>query len=381
MSERDLIDLERRLNDAIDALNEERAPTLDEVDDEADLLDTLRVLRRLREPAEPDAGFAERLIERSLEGMSPARLLSFPNGISAELPAKTSAPTRPTTRRHRLILSQIAAILRVVGVCVLAGMLAGAIVGGLGGRVAMRVSGYLYQQEHPGASVVTDSSGQRVGQISLDGTVFLILQSIVSGAVIGLLLLLVGPWLPRSGWRRAGGFGLLLLAAVGSMVINPGSQDLRSLGSPLLNVAMFATLIFLAGMLATPIVSWLDHAVAASSRSSTRIGALALGAVAAFFGGVALFAVLLLIVVNSVAVPIRAISDPGIVSTVVAPLVLLVVIAFPLTRVAVAFPDRLAVLDGLRSPFAQRLVVWAIWLATIGGLVILLINSIRIVTA
>ena len=381
MSERDWSDLERRLDDAIDALNEERAPTLEHGDDESELLDTLRVVRRLREPAEQDAGFADRLAERTLEGMSTASLLSFPNSVSAARPETVSIPVRLTSRRSRLILSQIAAVLRVVGVFVLAGMLSGAFVGGVGGRVAMRVSGYLYQRENPGASVVTESSGEPVGQISLDGTISLIIESMGSGAVIGLVLLLVAPWLPRAGWRRAGGFGLLLLAVVGSTVIRPDSRDLRTLGSPLLNIAMFASLIVAAGMLATPFVPWLDRAVAANSRRMPRVGARVLGAVAAVLGGIALFSMLLLLVVNGITVPVQAVGDPGIGTIVVAPLLLIVLIVVLLTRVAVAFPNRLTVLARLRTSFATRFVVGAIWLATVVGLLVLLINSIRIVTA
>lgn len=377
MSERDWSDLERRLDDAIDALNEERAPDLTD-DDELLLLDSLRLVRRLREPAEPAAGFADRLVERSLAGSSTTSLVSFSNGASAQQPETVIAPVRLTSRRYRLMLSQIAAILRVVGVFVLAGMLAGAIVGGLGGRVAMRVSGYLYQREHPGVSIVTESSGEPVGQISLNGTISLIVESMGSGAVIGILLLLVAPWLPRSGWRRAAGFGLLLLAVVGATVINPESRDLRILGPPLLNIAMFATLIVAAGMLATPFVPWLGRAVAANGRLTTRIGAKVLGAVAIVLGGVALLSTLLLLVVNGITVPVHAVVDPGINTLVIAPLVLVVLVVVPLTRVAEAFPAHLPALARLRSPSVARLVTVILWLATGAGLLVLLINTIRI---
>ncbi|HYI15196.1 MAG TPA: hypothetical protein VEX37_07375, partial [Thermomicrobiales bacterium] len=144
MSARDWSELERRLDDAIDALNRERVPDLEQGDDEELLLDTLRAVRRLRDPAEPDAGFDDRLVERTLAGAMMPSLVSFPNGSGSGHVRGTAITVRSSSRRYRLILSQIAAVLRVVGVFVLAGMLSGAIVGGLGGRVAMRVSGYLY---------------------------------------------------------------------------------------------------------------------------------------------------------------------------------------------------------------------------------------------
>jgi MFS family permease len=380
MSARDWSELERRLDDAIDALNGERVPDLEQGDDEAQLLDTLRTVRRLRDPAEPDAGFEDRLVERTLAGAATPSLVSFPNGSGASHPPSVGAVSRPTSRRYRLILSQIAAVLRVAGVFVLAGMLSGAIVGGLGGRVAMRISGYFYQRENPGVRIVTESSGEPVGQISLQGTIDLIVQSMGSGVVIGILLLLVAPWLPRAGWQRAVAFGFLLLAVVGATVINPENHDMRTLGPPLLNIAMFAILIVVAGMLATPFVPWLDRAVAANSSRSERIGARVLGSVAIVLGGIALVSALLLLVVNGITVPAHAVVDPGTSTLVVAPLVLVVLIAVPLMRVAEAFPTHLAALTRLRSPFVTRLITVVLRLATAAGLLLLLINAYRIVS-
>jgi hypothetical protein len=377
MSARDWSDLERRLDEAIDALNNEQAPGI-EGDDASQLLDTLRAVRRLRDPAEPDAEFEDRLVDRTLVGAATTSLVSYPNGSGASYPPPAGSANRLSPRRFRLILSQIAAVLRVVGVFVLAGMLAGAIVGGLGGRIAMRVSGYLSERENPGVSVVTESSGEPVGQISLQGTIDLVLQSMGSGVVIGILFMLVAPWLPRSGWQRAGGFGLFLLAVIGSTVIDPDSRDLRTLGPPLLNIAMFATLIVAAGMLSTSFVPRLDRAVALNGGRATRLGTTILGAVAVVLGTVALLSASLLLAVNGVTVPIHAITDPGVDTLVVAPLVLLVLISIPLTRFAVAFPDRFPVLDRLRTATVARLISITLMLATAAGLLVLLLNTIRI---
>jgi hypothetical protein len=202
-----------------------------------------------------------------------------------------------------------------------------------------------------------------------------------SGVVIGILLLLVAPWLPRVGWQRGAAFGLFLLAVVGATVVDPDSRDLRILGPPLLNIAMFASLIVVAGMLATSLVPWMDRAVAANGRRANRIGAMMLGAVAVGLGGVALIATLLLLIVNSVTVPIYAVSDPGIDTIVVAPLVLIVLIGIPLTCIAVAVPDRLSALDRFRTATATRLVSIILVLATAAGLLVLLINSIRIASS
>ena len=46
-------------------------------------------------------------------------------------------------------------------------------------------SAAIYERENPGVRIVTESSGEPVGQISLQGTIDLIVQSMGSGVVIG----------------------------------------------------------------------------------------------------------------------------------------------------------------------------------------------------
>jgi hypothetical protein len=239
MSNRDWHELDQRLDRAIDALNAEHAP--ESAGDDAsleDLIETARVLRRLREPAEPDEAFADRLVEAVA-----ATRRAAANGV-VEPGSDIHRVTRIPQRRTRWLLAQIAAVVRVVGVCVLAGVIAGAVVGGLGGRAAMRVSGYMYEREHPGQVAVTRSSGEPVGQISLDGTLNLIFETaLFNGIPGGLLYLLVGPWLPKRRFVQGLVFSGLLLLVAGSVVIDSSNDDFRQLGSPVLNVAMFAALI------------------------------------------------------------------------------------------------------------------------------------------
>ena len=119
MSARDWNDLERRVDEAIDALNDERTPDL-ESDEEMALLDTLRVVRRLREPADPEARFEDRLVDRTLAGAASPSLVSFPNGSGAGHLQVSGTTVRRSPRRTRLLLGQVAAVLRLMGVFVLA---------------------------------------------------------------------------------------------------------------------------------------------------------------------------------------------------------------------------------------------------------------------
>jgi hypothetical protein len=239
----DWSELDERLDRAIDALNDEQSPRAFEDDPVlAELIDTARLARRLREPdepAEPDAEFPARLIELMASGPAfPDPPFIMPNGHRAE-----SLEPTPITRRSRFVLVQLAAVIRAIGVCVLAGMLAGALVGGVGGRVAMRLSGAMYERAHPGQVAITESSDAPVGQITFDGTVELIVSvALFQGVAGGLLFFFVMPWLPRRRLARGLVFAALLLALAG-IVIDSGNRDFRRLGSPVLNVAMFAALV------------------------------------------------------------------------------------------------------------------------------------------
>jgi hypothetical protein len=263
-------ELDDRLEQAIDALNAEQPPVVFEDDDPelVSLVDTLRVVRRLREPAEPDEALVERLVEAVATGAGTGEGVILPNG-RAEL-ARAPVDIRGRSR-SRALLAQLAAVIRVVGICVLAGMLAGAVAGGIGGRIAMRASGYLYEREHPGQVAITESSGQFVGEITLDGTLDLMIEmALFYGISGGLLYLLILPWLPRSRRWRAAAFAGLLVVVAGASIISSDNRDFERLGSPVLNVIMFAALIAGFGLLFVPLAGWIERVSAPPASAGMR---------------------------------------------------------------------------------------------------------------
>ena len=174
MSERlhddDMRDLDERLDAALDALNAERAPAVHPDDDPEllDLIDTARIVRRLREPAVPDDDFPERLaagLAAELRSSSADPVFS-PNGRTEIV----SLPEVRRWRRTRAAVVLVAALMRAITVTVLAGMLAGVVVGGIGRRLAMYVAGQFYVREHPGDVAITESSDTVVGTFSWSGT-------------------------------------------------------------------------------------------------------------------------------------------------------------------------------------------------------------------
>jgi hypothetical protein len=145
---------------------------------------------------------------------------------------------------------RIPAIVNEVAAGSLSGILVGIIVGGLGSRLAMRVSAMAADDFVQG---VTTANGNRVGDITLDGTIGLIIfGSVFPGILGGLLYASVRPWLVRFGRWRGLVFGLGLLGLLGSLVLDQSNSDFVILRPAVLNVAMFAALFVVFGIAAVP---------------------------------------------------------------------------------------------------------------------------------
>lgn len=153
-----------------------------------------------------------------------------------------------------------------LGLAALAGVLSGIVVGGLLGRLAMRVSGAMSAPELIGVST---AAGNRVGDITLAGTLALVVfVGLPSGLAGGVLYRLVEPWLAVFGARRRGlVFGLGLLLVFGFTVLEPFNFDFRRFGAAPLNVALFAVLFPAFGV---SLVWTLDRLEAAAKRPGRR---------------------------------------------------------------------------------------------------------------
>jgi hypothetical protein len=154
---------------------------------------------------------------------------------------------------------------RHVGFATLAGMIAGAIVGGVGGRIAMRVTGFV---AGPSVAGVTTTNGNRVGEITLGGTIGVLLVGVALGVLGGLVYAVVEPWLRRLRPWHGVVFGVFLLVAAGISVLDPVNSDFSRFGSAPLNVAMFGALFLLFGIL----IAWVfDRLPAIAAQSATRV--------------------------------------------------------------------------------------------------------------
>ena len=148
-----------------------------------------------------------------------------------------------------MAVDPIEASFRSLGRSVSAGVIAGLLVGGLGGRVVMRVSAVAADID----GALTEG-GNRVGDATVGGTVALIIfGGGLTGAVGGLILFTMAPWLPRRTSWRAASFALALPAMTGATIVAAENRDFLILDPPELNIAMFLLLFALFGAVAVVI--------------------------------------------------------------------------------------------------------------------------------
>ena len=148
-------------------------------------------------------------------------------------------------------------VARYLGVSLLAGVGAGLIAAGAGGRLVMRLLAVTSPDETHGA--VTEGNAV-IGEISVGGTLgFIVFVGPATGLLTGLLLAVLGPLLPRG---RAGGLalGTVLLVLAGSRIepLRSDNFDFNLAGPDWLSVGSFVALALFQGMVAVAIAARLS---------------------------------------------------------------------------------------------------------------------------
>lgn len=160
------------------------------------------------------------------------------------------------------------ALARHLSTASLAGLIAGVLVGGVLGRVVMRISGFM---AGPALVGVRTEAGNRVGDITVEGTLALVVfVGVGSGLIGGILYALVEPWLRRLRPWHGLAYGVALLAALGFVQLDPSNFDFTRFGVPAVNVAMFAALFLIFGVA----TAWLFEVLGAA-RAGTGAAARA----------------------------------------------------------------------------------------------------------
>jgi hypothetical protein len=168
-------------------------------------------------------------------------------------------------------------LLRHITVGGLSGLATGILVGGIGGRLLMRIAGAAAGER--GAGMRTEA-GFTVGEITFGGTVALVLFIGIFSGVIGATAYLVfRPWLAWAGRWRGVVFGVVLfgLGSATSDMMNTDNVDFIILRNSELLVALIFGLFLAFGAVMDSLFSYLDARMPGGQASSKGLIAVYAG--------------------------------------------------------------------------------------------------------
>lgn len=148
------------------------------------------------------------------------------------------------------------AVAASAGVTGIAGAMAGLVWGGVGGRLAMRV---LFLTSDDGVRGAESDSGFEIGRFTLSGTMFLLVFTMVSGAVIGLVGGVLRMVTTGTLKQVALGAGVTSAALFGTFLVAPEGVDLQILDPVWLAVALFVVLPGVWATLVVFLADWLTR--------------------------------------------------------------------------------------------------------------------------
>ena len=126
----------------------------------------------------------------------------------------------------------------------------GLLIGGVGGRLAMRL---IFLTSDPAVAGVVSDDGFVIGQVT-PATLFLLALGGLTGVAGVLIYLAIRPLLLGPAWVRWASSGLWAAVAVGTLLIHTDGVDFTLLSPRWLSIALFVTLPGLYGLLIGPAV-------------------------------------------------------------------------------------------------------------------------------
>jgi hypothetical protein len=175
------------------------------------------------------------------------------------------ARPNPQVSTDRVSLGRLADPLRDIARGGIAGLLTGILVAGIGGRIVMRAAALLV----PEAAGQFTENGNRIGSITLSGTLGLVL---VGGLFFGLLgatvWVVVSPWIPGGSRTRALLAMPIAVALAGVALVQADNPDFRVLRHDAATVVLLLALVSLAGLAIASFDRWLDRRLPAATVSA-----------------------------------------------------------------------------------------------------------------
>ena len=157
---------------------------------------------------------------------------------------------------RRLSIGPLREPLRDIARGGLAGLLAGLLVGGVGGRIVMRAAALLV----PDAAGRLTENGNRIGEITLPGTLALVVfGGLFFGLAGAVLWVVVSPWIPGGRWSRALLAMPIAVCLTGVLLVQARNPDFTVLRHDATTVALLLTLVAVAGLAIALFDSWLDR--------------------------------------------------------------------------------------------------------------------------
>ena len=196
-------------------------------------------------------------------------------------PSVASPDSRMST--SGMSLGRLAEPVRDIARGGLAGLVTGILVAGIGGRVVMRLAALLV----PEATGQFTENGNRIGEVTLSGTMALVLGGGLffglSGAVIWAV---VSPWIPGGPRTRAVLAMPIAVCLSGVALVQARNHDFQVLRHDATTVVLLLALVALAGLTIATLDAWLDRRLPKAGTSGSADGIYLALAVA---GGVLIF--------------------------------------------------------------------------------------------
>jgi hypothetical protein len=168
----------------------------------------------------------------------------------------------------------LVSVLRDIARGALAGIIVGVVVLGPGSRIVMRLTAIL----DPAAVGRHTENGNRIGDITIEGTVvLLIFGGLLIGVASSVVWVAIQEWIPGRRFVRAALAALIAVALTGFQLVRPENHDFRILEPVVPVLVLLLGLVAVAGFAFAVVDGWLDRRLpTASGRRSPAVVAYAL---------------------------------------------------------------------------------------------------------
>ena len=150
----------------------------------------------------------------------------------------------------------VVSVLRDIARGALAGIIVEVIVLGPGGRIVMRLAAVL----DPSAAGRATENGNRIGDITIEGTlVLLIFGGLLIGAAGSVVWVAIQEWIPGRSLVRAALAAPIAVALTGFQLVRPENHDFRILEPVVPVLVLLLGLVAIAGFAFALVDGWLDR--------------------------------------------------------------------------------------------------------------------------